>query len=78
MALPPLEGEAVNLPVGLVAHQDYKGIELPTFYSTRMQLPPADNLPLGTAGTARIFGERHSIFGRIVTVTLNLVRAHVW
>jgi len=78
MTLPPLEGEAVNLPPGLVARQDYKGIELPTFYSTRMELPPADNLPLGTAGTARIFGARRSLFGRFVTITLNLVRAHVW
>jgi hypothetical protein len=43
-----------------------------------MQLPPADNLPLGTAGTARIFGARRSLFGRFITITLNLVRAHVW
>jgi putative peptide zinc metalloprotease protein len=78
MKLAPLEGEEVNLPPGLVAPQDYKGIELPAFYSTRMQLPPADNLPLGTAGTARIFGARRSLFGRLVAVTLNVVRAHVW
>jgi putative peptide zinc metalloprotease protein len=78
MTLPPLEGEAVNLPPGLVARQDYKGIELPAFYSTRMQLPSADNLPLGTAGTARIFGARRSLFGRLVTITLDLIRAHVW
>jgi putative peptide zinc metalloprotease protein len=78
MKLAPLEGEAVSLPQGLVAKQDYKGIELPAFYSARMQLPPADNLPLGTAGTARIFGARRSLFGRLVTITLNLVRAHVW
>jgi putative peptide zinc metalloprotease protein len=78
MKLEPLNGEAVNLPPGLVAKQDYKGIELPAFYSTRMQLPPADNLPLGTAGTARIFGARRSLVGRLVTITLNLIRAHVW
>jgi putative peptide zinc metalloprotease protein len=78
MTLAPLEGEAVNLPSGLVARQEYKGIELPTFYSTRIQLPSADNLALGTAGTARIFGVRRSLFGRLVTITLNLVRAHVW
>jgi putative peptide zinc metalloprotease protein len=78
MTLAPLEGEAVNLPPGLVARQDYKGIELPAFYSTRMELAPADNLPLGTAGTARIFGARRSLLGRLVTITLNLVRAHVW
>ncbi len=78
MTLAPLEGEAVSLPPGVVAKQDYKGIELPAFYSTRMELLPADNLPLGTAGTARIFGARRSLFGRLVTVILNLVRAHVW
>jgi putative peptide zinc metalloprotease protein len=78
MTLAPLEGEAVNLPPGLVATQDYKGIELPAFYSTRMQLPSAVNLPLGTAGTARIFGARRSLFGRIAAITFNLVRAHVW
>ena len=78
MTLAPLEGEAVNLPPGLAARQDYKGIELPAFYSTRMQLPSADTLPLGTAGTARIFGVRRSLFGRFVSITLNLVRAHVW
>ena len=78
MTLAPLEGEAVNLPPGLIAKQEYKGIELPAFYSTRMQLPPADNLPLGAAGTARIFGTRRSLFGRLVTIILNLVRAHVW
>ncbi len=78
MTLAPLEGEAVNLPPGLVARQDYKGIELPAFYSTRMQLPASDNLPFGTTGTARIFGVRRSLFGRLVAITLNLVRAHVW
>jgi putative peptide zinc metalloprotease protein len=78
MKLAPLDGEAVNLPQGLIAKQEYKGIELPAFYSTRMQLPPADNLPLGTAGTARIFGARRSLFARLVTIIFNLVRAHVW
>jgi putative peptide zinc metalloprotease protein len=78
MMLAPLEGAAVNLPPGLVAKQDYKGIELPTFYSTRMQLPASPELPLGTVGTARIFGERRSLFGRLVAVTLNLVRVYVW
>jgi putative peptide zinc metalloprotease protein len=78
MTLAPLQGEAVNLPPGLVAHQDYKGIELPAFYSTRMELPASSNLPFGTTGPARIFGARRSLFGRLVTITLNLIRAHVW
>jgi putative peptide zinc metalloprotease protein len=78
MTLGPLDGEAVNLPEGLVVKQDYKGIELPTFYSARMVLPASDQLPLGTAGRAKIFGARHSLFGRFVTIVLNLVRSHVW
>jgi putative peptide zinc metalloprotease protein len=78
MTLPPLDGETVNLPPGLVARQDYKGLELPAFYSTRMQLPASENILLGTAGPARIFGARRSLFRRFVTITLNLVRAHVW
>jgi putative peptide zinc metalloprotease protein len=79
MKLAPLGGEPVNLPAGLIARQDYKGIELPVFYSTRMQLPPsADNLPIGISGQARIFGQRRSLARRALTVLLNLVKAHVW
>lgn len=78
MTLGPLDGEAVNLPEGLVMKQDYKGIELPTFYSSRMVLPASEQLPLGTAGRAKIFGLRRSLFGRFVTVIVNLVRSHVW
>jgi putative peptide zinc metalloprotease protein len=78
MTLTPLQGEAVNLPPGLVAKQDYKGIELPSFYATRMELPPSEALPFGTSGKAKIFGERRSLFGRAVAGVLNIVRAHVW
>jgi hypothetical protein len=78
MTLGPLDGEAVNLPEGLVVKQDYRGIELPTFYSARMTLPDSDQLPLGTAGRAKIFGVRRSLFRRFVTVVANLVRSHVW
>ncbi len=37
-----MEGSALPLPPGLLAGQEYKGIALPTFYTTRM--------PLGEAG----------------------------
>ncbi len=41
-----MEGSALPLPPGVLAEQEYKGIALPTFYTTRM--------PLGEAG------ERHA------------------
>jgi putative peptide zinc metalloprotease protein len=80
LTLAPLEGEAVALPAGLIAHQDYKGIELPTFYTARLSLPDGDEagLPLGTAGRAKIFGARRSVASRVAGVLVNLVRAHVW
>ncbi len=79
MTLAPLGGGPVNLPDGLIARQDYKGIELPVFYSTRMQLPASqDDLPIGLSGRARIFGQRRSLAQRAITVLLNLVKAHVW
>jgi hypothetical protein len=79
MSLPALEGDAVTLPAGLVAKQDYKGITLPTFYYARLQLAgDAGELPLGMSGEAKIFGARRSLFQRAATVVMNLVHAHVW
>jgi len=79
MRLPPMQGEAVDLPPGLITKQDYKGVVLPTFYSARITLPAsAGDLPLGLSGQARIFGERRSVAARLATVTMNVVRAHVW
>jgi putative peptide zinc metalloprotease protein len=79
MRLAPLRGDAVALPGGLVAKQDYKGIVLPAFYSATMTLPAsAQDLPIGMSGTARIFGARRSFFERSMTVVGNVVRAHVW
>ncbi len=79
MKLPPMQGEAVDLPPGLITKQAYKGVVLPTFYFARMTLPAsAEYLPLGLSGHARIFGERRSVAARLVTVIMNLVRAHVW
>lgn len=72
-------GDAVNLPPGLVAAQNYKGIKLPVFYAARMALPAwAGNPPFGLAGRAKIFGARRSLAGRMATVAADLVKAHIW
>ena len=79
LTLAPMDGEPVPLPGGLIAHQEYAGIVLPTFYSARMNLPAGfGDLPLGAAGRAVIFGERRSLLGRASSVLINLIRAHVW
>jgi hypothetical protein len=79
MTLGALGGEAVSLPTGLIAKQDYKGFELPAFYTARMPLPPTRcDLALGMSGTANIFGARRSIAARLFTIAANLFRAHVW
>ncbi len=72
-------GEAATLPEGLIAHQDYKGIALPTFYSARLMLPEGSSwLALGTSGVAKVFGARRSLAARVAEVVLDVVRAHVW
>jgi putative peptide zinc metalloprotease protein len=79
LSLAGLEGDAVTLPPGLVAKQDYKGITLPTFYYARLPLAgAAADLPIGMAGEAKVLGARRSLFQRTVTTVMNLVRAHVW
>ena len=79
LRLAPLDGEAFTLPEGLVAHQDYKGIELPTFYCSRVQIPDSDSrLLIGSSGEAVIFGRRRSLFLRAVDAGTNTVRAHIW
>jgi hypothetical protein len=79
MPLAPPGGDAVPLPKGLIAQQDYKGIQSAVYYCSRMTLPAtAGSLRFGSAGQAKIFGQRRSIAERILTVGLNLVKAHVW
>jgi putative peptide zinc metalloprotease protein len=79
LALAPIEGNPVTLPAGLIASQDYKGIKLPTFYTTRLPLTGAESeLALGTSGEAKVFGARRSIFQRALTIGMNLLRAHIW
>ena len=72
-------GDEVSLPPGLVSSQDYKGIKLPVFYTSRMTLPASAGSPLfGTSGEAKIFGKRRSIAERFFTVALNLAKAHIF
>jgi hypothetical protein len=74
-----LDGDAVKLPEGVIAAQDYKGITLPAYYYARVPLPPsASGLPFGLSGTARIFGPRRSLFERTVHMGANLVHEHLW
>jgi putative peptide zinc metalloprotease protein len=79
MPLSQPSGESVTLPDGLIAKQNYQGIKLPVFYSSRMTLPESSGNPMfGLTGEAKIFGARHSLAERLLTGTLNLVKAHVW
>jgi putative peptide zinc metalloprotease protein len=79
LRLTSIEGEASTLPEGVVAHQDYKGIVLPTFYCARLELPPGSpRLALGTAGSAKVFGVRRSLAARAGLIVTDLVHAHVW
>ncbi|MGA3035431.1 MAG: HlyD family efflux transporter periplasmic adaptor subunit [Terracidiphilus sp.] len=79
MALATPGGEAVSLPQGLVRSQEYKGIKMPVFYSSRMTLPAsAGNPPFGIGGEANIFGKRRSLIERFATSAYNLAKAHLW
>ena len=79
LRLTAIEGQASTLPGGLVAHQDYKGIVLPTFYSARLELAPGSpQLALGTAGSAKVFGARRSLAARAGLIVMDLVHAHIW
>jgi len=79
MTLAPAGGDPLTLPPGLVANQGYKGIKLPVFYRARMTLPASAGNPLlGVSGQAKIFGKRRSLAGRVVSIALNLFKAHVW
>jgi hypothetical protein len=79
LKLPAPGGEAVELPTGLMDARKYKGMQSPLFYCARMPLPPsAEAPPLGVAGTAKIFGNRHSLADRALRLISDLVRAHAW
>jgi len=77
--LPAPSGDPVALPAGLVASQNYKGVKLPTFYCSRIELSDVAGNPMfGLSGEAMIFGVRRSLAGRFVAATSNLIKAHVW
>jgi putative peptide zinc metalloprotease protein len=77
--LPRPQGDAVDLPPGLIAHQDYKGIQTAVYYNSRLILPADESSPLfGASGPAKIFGKRRSLAERLLFNSMNLVRAHVW
>ena len=77
--LGPLDGDPVPLPPDLEGRKLYKGVELPTFYQTRLVLPPSNaDFPLGISGNAKIFGARRSLFSRFLTVASDVIRAHAW
>jgi hypothetical protein len=79
MPLGSFGSDAVTLPAGLIASQEYQGIKLPVFYCARMALPEAAGDPLyGVSGSAKIFGQRRSLAGRFLTTIVSLLKAHVW
>ncbi len=74
-----IEGSAVQLPSGLLAEQEYKGLGLLTFYTTRMPLSESgERIRPGMSGQAKIFGRRRSLAERIITATGNVLHAHFW
>jgi putative peptide zinc metalloprotease protein len=74
-----IEGSALPLPPGMIAEKEYKGIALPTFYTTRMPLGlPRDGMRLGMSGEAKIFGRRRSLAGRVTNMLGNLLHTHFW
>jgi multidrug efflux pump subunit AcrA (membrane-fusion protein) len=74
-----IEGSAMPMPEGVLAEQEYKGIAIPTFYTTRIPLAePGAGMQPGMSGQAKIFGRRRSLAGRMMTSLSNLLRTHFW
>jgi multidrug efflux pump subunit AcrA (membrane-fusion protein) len=73
-----MEGSSLPLPPGLLAGAEYKGITLPTFYTTRMPLADMGEIRPGMSGQAKIFGRRRSLAERIATIFGNVLRTHFW
>jgi hypothetical protein len=79
LRLSTLDGEAFMLPEGIVPTQEYKGIEMPTFYAARIQLDGAvADLRPGMVGRALIFDRRRSVADRIYESARDLVRSYFW
>jgi putative peptide zinc metalloprotease protein len=74
-----VEGSVLPLPPGLLADNEYKGMLLPTFYTTRIPLGEAGNgIEPGMSGRAKIFGMRRSLVSRVVIVLGNILHTHFW
>jgi putative peptide zinc metalloprotease protein len=74
-----MEGAAIHLPAGILPEQDFKGISLPAFYTTRMPLAEiGDGVRPGMSGQAKVFGRRRSFFSRILTFWGNVLHTHFW
>jgi putative peptide zinc metalloprotease protein len=74
-----MEGSALPLPPGILPNEEYKGIALPTFYTTRISLEEASSgIEPGMSGQAKIFGRRRSVAQRIATVIGNQLHTHFW
>jgi putative peptide zinc metalloprotease protein len=74
-----LEDSALPLPPGLLPDLEYKGMVLPTFYTTRLALGGmGDGIQPGMCGEAKIFGKRRSLAQRILTILGNVMRTHFW
>ena len=74
-----IDSSPVQLPADLIARSQYKGIEIPTFYTSRLLLSEsASELPVGSAGRAKILGQRHSLFYRGARSLLELFGRHIW
>jgi putative peptide zinc metalloprotease protein len=74
-----LEDSALPLPPGLLPDLEYKGIVLPTFYTTRLTLGEVGGgIRPGMSGEAKIFGKRRSLAHRILTILGNVMRTHFW
>jgi putative peptide zinc metalloprotease protein len=74
-----MEGSAVPLPAGLMANQEYKGLALAGFYTTRIPFGGAETqIRPGLSGEAKIFGPRRSLAYRLVILFANVLRTHFW
>jgi putative peptide zinc metalloprotease protein len=77
--LEPIEGSTLPLPPGILADQQFKGIALPAFYTSRMPLHEVGGeLQPGMSGQAKIFSKRRSLADRTVTALGNLIHTHFW
>jgi putative peptide zinc metalloprotease protein len=74
-----IEGSTVPAPAGVLAEQEYKGIAVPTFYTSRMPLGELDEgMRPGMSGQAKIFGRRRSLASRMMTSLGNQFHTHFW